>query len=193
VAYFFLIGRYGVRSGDRVTISGVTGNVIEIGLVRIYLAELAGPPGDLHPTGRIVVYSNSVLFQPSALFKQLPGTDYVWHAMRMVLTPESDFQLAESRITEAVNGVYQQYRHVIEQQHANFERAVDSHMDQPQPEVRLHFIGEGLEVTVRYPAQIKAAALTDDQVRKALQEAVAREPGLELASSGSPKLVAEAA
>jgi len=37
VAYFFLIGRYGIRVGDRVTISGVTGEVIEIGLVRIYL------------------------------------------------------------------------------------------------------------------------------------------------------------
>src|SRR5581483_10785354 len=30
VAYFFLIGRYGVRIGDRITISGVTGNVVDI-------------------------------------------------------------------------------------------------------------------------------------------------------------------
>jgi small-conductance mechanosensitive channel len=37
VAYFFLIGRYGLRVGDRVTISGVTGDVLDIGLVRIYL------------------------------------------------------------------------------------------------------------------------------------------------------------
>ncbi len=56
VAYFFLIGRYGIRVGDRVTISGVTGEVIEIGLVRIYLAELAGAGPDLHPTGRVVVF-----------------------------------------------------------------------------------------------------------------------------------------
>src|SRR5581483_10500019 len=53
VAYFFFIGRYGVRVGDRVTLSGVTGRVVEIGLVRIYLMELAGP--DLHATGRMVV------------------------------------------------------------------------------------------------------------------------------------------
>src|SRR6185437_4734802 len=46
VAYFFLIGRYGVRVGDRVTLSGVTGRVVDIGLVRIYLMELSGP--DLH-------------------------------------------------------------------------------------------------------------------------------------------------
>ncbi len=30
VAYFFFIGRFGVRQGDRVTINGITGDVIEI-------------------------------------------------------------------------------------------------------------------------------------------------------------------
>ena len=36
-AYFFLIGRHGVRVGDRITVSGVTGDVIDVGLVRLYL------------------------------------------------------------------------------------------------------------------------------------------------------------
>jgi len=36
VAYFFFIGRFGVRVGDRVTITNITGDVIEIGLFRIY-------------------------------------------------------------------------------------------------------------------------------------------------------------
>jgi small-conductance mechanosensitive channel len=193
VAYFFLIGRYGLRSGDRVTISGVTGTVIDIGLVRIYLAELAGSGGDLHPTGRIVVYSNSVLFQPSALFKQMPETDYVWHTVRMVLTPESDFHLAESRMTEAVNEVYQNYRHSIEQQHANFERAVDAQMAQPQPEVRLRYADSGIEALVSYPAQIKHAALVDAQIVKALLDAIAEEPKLEFSTEGVPRFVANAA
>jgi small-conductance mechanosensitive channel len=193
VAYFFLIGRYGIRSGDRVTISGVTGTVIDIGLVRIYLAELAGTGGDLHPTGRIVVYSNSVLFQPSALFKQMPETDYVWHTVRLVLTPESDFHLAETRLTEAVNAVYQNYRPMIDQQHANFERAVDARMAQPQPEIRLRYTDAGLEALVFYPAQIKHAALADNQIMRALQDAIADEPKLELATAGLPRLVANAA
>src|SRR5439155_24001297 len=79
VAYFFLIGRYGLRVGDRVTISDVTGDVLEIGLVRLYLMEMTGVAADLQPTGRGVGFSNSVLFHPSALFRQMPGADYVWH------------------------------------------------------------------------------------------------------------------
>ncbi len=40
VAYFFLIGKYGIRVGDRVQVAGITGEVVEIGLVRFHLLEL---------------------------------------------------------------------------------------------------------------------------------------------------------
>lgn len=106
VSYFFLIGRYGLRAGDRVTISGVTGEVMEIGIVRIYLMELAGTPPDLHPTGRVVVFSNSVIFQPLALYKQMPGIDYVWHTAALTLAPESDFQFSEKVLGASVESVY---------------------------------------------------------------------------------------
>src|SRR6202030_4289324 len=59
-AYFFVIGRYGIRVGDRISVAGVTGDVIDIGLVRLYLMELATSGADFYPTGRIVVFSNSV-------------------------------------------------------------------------------------------------------------------------------------
>jgi small-conductance mechanosensitive channel len=75
-AYFFIIGRYGIRVGDRISVAGITGDVVDIGLVRLYLMELAGTGLDFYPTGRIVVFSNSVLFQTGTpLFKQIPGTE----------------------------------------------------------------------------------------------------------------------
>src|SRR6185437_6736909 len=105
VAYFFLIGRYGIRVGDRVTIQGVQGEVIDIGLMRTSLVELAGSGADLHPTSRIVVFSNSVIFQPAAMFKQMPGIDYVWHTAAVTLAPENDPQLAEKKLNAAVESV----------------------------------------------------------------------------------------
>ena len=190
VAYFFLIGRYGVRIGDRVTISGVTGTVIDIGLVRIYLMELLGSGAELHASGRVVVFSNSVLFQPSAWFKQMPGTDYVWHTVKLSLTLESDFQLAQNRLSAAVDAVYQQYRERIEQQYAAFEQTVDIQLATPKPEVRLRFTENALEVIVQYPAPFQDAARIDEQVMKALYDAIAREPKLTLASAGAPQLAA---
>jgi hypothetical protein len=65
--YFSMVAPNGIRVGDRVSLQGpfgyVHGEVLEIGLVRIRLRELAGDP--LRPTGRIVVFPNSVVFTGS--------------------------------------------------------------------------------------------------------------------------------
>ena len=75
VGYFFLIGKYGIRVGDRVQIGSVTGEVIEMGLVRLHLMELSGE-GQMAPTGRVVAFANSIIFQASGgLFKQIPGVN----------------------------------------------------------------------------------------------------------------------
>jgi hypothetical protein len=72
--------------GDRISVAGVTGDVVDVGLVRLYLMELAGTGVDLYPTGRIVVFSNAVLFQATTpLFKQLPGAEYTWHEVAVAL------------------------------------------------------------------------------------------------------------
>lgn len=68
--YFLLVGKLHIRIGDRVQISGVSGEVIEIGLLQFRLREL-GAAGD-PPAGRIVSFSNSFIFLSPAtgLFKQ---------------------------------------------------------------------------------------------------------------------------
>ncbi len=72
--YFSMVAPNGIRVGDRVSLQGpfgyVQGDVLDIGFVRIRLRELAGEP--LRPTGRIVVFPNSVVFTGS-FFKHPPS------------------------------------------------------------------------------------------------------------------------
>lgn len=178
VAYFFLIGRYGVRVGDRITLAGVTGRVVEIGLVRIYLMELAGP--QLRSTGRMVVLSNAVLFQPTALFKQMPGGEFYWHTVTMTLAASTDIELAEKRLSEAAESVYEKYRPAIEQQHAALQRLIDFQTALPQPEVYARLSAKGLECTVRYPVEPAQAAATDQKMLVAIRAAQSQQPALEL-------------
>lgn len=187
-AYFFFIGRYGVRVGDRVTISGITGDVVDIGLFRLYLLELAGNGRDLQPTGRIVVFSNSVLFQPNAFFKQLPGADYTWHEVALTLAPDSDHQRAEKRLLEAVESVYAEYRDRIEQQYEHIKHSLHLPIPPPKPQGRLRFTDAGLEFVVRYPVEIHRAAEIDDKITRRLLEAIEEEPRLRLVPSSAPKI-----
>ena len=71
VAHFFFYGRYGVRAGDRVTVGGVTGDILQIGMMRFYMRELKkkGEDDVLQPTGKVVAFPNSILFQPAAFYK----------------------------------------------------------------------------------------------------------------------------
>jgi len=187
-AYFFLIGRFGVRIGDRVTVSGVTGDVIDIGLVRMHLLELAGTGINLYPTGRVAMFSNSALFQSSPIFKQIPGTAYTWHEAVVALTPEADRTLAEKRLLEVVDRIYAHYRQDIERQHGTVERTLDTEMPMPGPQSHMRFTDTGLEFIARYPVDIRRASEIDDQVVKGLMEAIEAEPALKAGVSGPPRL-----
>jgi small-conductance mechanosensitive channel len=183
--YFFLIGKFGIRVGDRVLISGVTGDVIDIGLVKLSLMELGGNGNDRQPTGRVVVFSNAIVFQPSGnFFKQIPGTNFVWNEVTLTLSPECDYRLAEKRLLEAVDEVFGRYREAIQRQYIEAEHQLNMVIDAPKPQSRLQLSQDGLRITIRYPAETRSAVQTADEVSRRLLDAIAREPGLKLVVSG---------
>jgi small-conductance mechanosensitive channel len=190
--YFFLIGKYGVRVGDRVQIAGVTGEVVEIGLVRLHLMELGPGGSDPQPTGRVVAFSNSVIFQANAgLFRQIPGTNFVWHEIRLMLATEINYRDVESRLMKAVESVYADYRDSMERQRKQMEHALDLQTIDSgsfNPQSRLRVTQTGLEVLIRYPVALEKAAEIDDRITRALLEAIERAPKLRLVGTGTPNL-----
>jgi small-conductance mechanosensitive channel len=188
-AYFMLIGRYGIRVGDRISISGVTGDVVDIGLVRLHVMELAGTGVDLFPTGRIVVFSNSVLFQATTpLYKQIPGTEYAWHEVAVGLVPGGKYKTVQDKLLAAVTKVYDKYRGEIESQHRDVERRIEIEIAPPSPSAQLQFGDAGLEYVVRYPVEIRRSAQIDDEVTRAILEIIDQDAEVKAAVSGSPKI-----
>jgi small-conductance mechanosensitive channel len=188
-AYFFVIGRYGIRIGDRVSIAGVTGDVIDVSPVRFYLMELAGSDVNLFPTGRIVVFSNSVLFQATTpLYKQIPGTEYTWHEVVMQFVAGADYNLAEDKLLAAVNSVYDKYKKDIERQHNDLERSIEIQMKPPTPQAKLHYADTGLEFLVRFPTELRTAPEIDEEVIKAVLAAIEKDPKLKAAVTGWPRI-----
>ncbi|HUN88294.1 MAG TPA: mechanosensitive ion channel family protein [Terriglobales bacterium] len=190
--YFFLIGKYGVRVGDRVQVAGVTGDVIDVGLVRLHIMEVGTEGTDARATGRVVVFSNAVVFQPNAgLFKQIPGTSFVWHDISLTLAPESNYQDVEKRLMEAINSVYDKYKDVMETQRRRMEQSLGGLTVRPlHPDSRLRLTQTGLEVVIRYPVELGNAPQIDDDMARALLSAVAKSPRLRLVGSGTPNIQA---
>lgn len=169
VGYFFLIGKYGIRVGDRVQIGEVAGEVIDLGLVRMYLMEL-GAKGSMGPTGRVVAFANSVVFQVAGgLFKQIPGVNFSWRELTLQLPPGIDHAAVKERLATALTDALRDYRGEIVRQAEEIERTTLSRSTADvQPQIRLQFSPTGVEAHVRYPVHLQHAAEIDERVTEAL-------------------------
>jgi small-conductance mechanosensitive channel len=188
--YFFVTGRYGIRVGDRIQIAGISGDVIDIGLFKLALMELVGDGNSRQPTGRVVVFPNSIVFQTNGnFFKQAPGTNFVWNEFRLTLAPECDYRLAEKRLLEVVEDVYARYRDTVQRQYSNLERDLSMKFESPRPQSRLRLGSNGIELTIRYPADTRYAVQVADEISRRALDAIAQDPALSLAMPGTPNLM----
>ena len=174
VGYFFLIGKYGIRVGDRVQIGDVTGEVIDLGLVRLHLMELGGH-GLLGPTGRVVAFANSIVFQVSSgLFKQIHGVNLVWREITLSLPAGVDYAGTKKKLAVAVSNVLMEDREEILRQTKEIQRATSSGSGgDGQPRVQLSFSGTGVDAHIRYPVHLQNAGEIEERVSQAVFGVVA--------------------
>ena len=174
VGYFFLIGKYGIRVGDRVQIGDVTGEVIDLGLVRLHLMELGGH-GLLGPTGRVVAFANSIVFQVSSgLFKQIHGVNLVWREITLSLPAGIDYAGTKKKLAVAVSNVLMEDREEILRQTKEIQRATSSGSGgDGQPRVQLSFSATGVDAHIRYPVHLQNAGDIEERVSQAVFGVVA--------------------
>ena len=171
VGYFILIGKYGLRVGDRVQVGGVTGEVIDLGLIRMHLLELTAQE-PLVPTGRVVAFANSIVFQSSGgLFRQIPGVNFTWHELTLTLPAGSDYLALKDQLVAALTSIVDEYRSDILRQAETIKQttALPARTD-VTPQVQLQFSPGGVEAKVRYPVPLNRTAQVDERVSQALHQ-----------------------
>lgn len=184
VGYFFLIGKYGIRVGDRIQIGTVVGEVIDIGLVRMHLMEL-NQQGPLGPTGRVVAFANLIVFQASGgLFKQIPGVNLAWHETTVSLPKVDDYAILKDKMLSGINAVLGDYSDEITRQTKEIERTTAStSITDNAPQVQMHLANGHMEALIRYPVHLKHAAEIDERVAEAVLTAIAEKQP----ATGSPQ------
>jgi small-conductance mechanosensitive channel len=187
--YLYVSGRYGIRVGDRVQISGINGDVLEIGLFKLTMLELSGDANGQQPTGRAVIFPNSVVFQTTGnFFRQVPGTNFTWNELKISLAPDCDYGLIEKRLLDIVGQVYNRYRPSIEHEYQNMEKNLSIRADRPKPMCRLQFSEAAIELIVRYPVRIDSTAETQDEVARRVVDTLRKDPSLRLKVQGTPNV-----
>lgn len=95
-AWIYILLRKPYEVGDRIKISDATGDVIDVGYFDTTLWEFNGDylSGD-HPSGRIIRFSNSRVFNEYIYNYSWPLFPYIWNEVRFFVSYESNFDFVK--------------------------------------------------------------------------------------------------
>lgn len=147
--WFVLLGRNGLHIGDWVEIEGVSGEVIEIGLLKTVLLEVGNWTSTGHPTGRRVAFVNSFAIE-GHFFNFSTAGQWLWDQLVVTLPSTADpYKIAE-QIVELVGRETESDARQAEQDWRRVTAQYGVREFSAKPAVELRPGAAGLEVAVRY-------------------------------------------
>ena len=147
--WFALMGKNGVKVGDWVEIEGVSGEVIEIGLLKTALLELGNWTETGHPTGRRVAFSNSFALERH-YFNFSTSGQWLWDELQFTLPTTSDPYQTAQDIREIVERETQADSAEAATDWQRVTRQYGAREFSAGPAVNLRPGVHGLELVVRY-------------------------------------------
>jgi small-conductance mechanosensitive channel len=147
--WFTLMGKNGIRVGDWVEIEGVSGEVIEIGLLKTVLLELGNWTETGHPTGRRVAFSNSFAMERH-YFNFSTADQWLWDELQFTLPPAGDPYQTVRQIREIVERETQADAAEAAEDWQRVTHQYGAREFSAGPAVTLRPGGNGLEAVVHY-------------------------------------------
>jgi len=102
IGFIIIRSRKYLKIGHRIEINGFIGDVIDITPINVKMLEVRGGLSSDSNTGRIIKLPNSIIFDES--IKIIGATNkFVWHELKYVLSFDSDWEAAETILSEVGN------------------------------------------------------------------------------------------
>ncbi|CAN5413526.1 mechanosensitive ion channel [soil metagenome] len=171
------------RTGDRVQLGGIKGDVIDIGVLRTTLMEIGQwVDGDLY-NGRIVLVANSFVFK-EPVFNYSSDFQFLWDEIKVPIMFGSDYNAATSLFEGIATETLKEFRKNAQAQWEFMLRRYMIEDMQIKPMVTLTANDNWVEYTIRYIVDFKKRRSTKDILFKNILEAVENSEGkIKFASS----------
>ncbi|HEX4997078.1 MAG TPA: mechanosensitive ion channel domain-containing protein [Terriglobia bacterium] len=176
--YFVILRGRTFNVGDRISMGGVRGDVIALGLMQTTIMEMGQPP-DVYEqaepamwvrgrqyTGRIVTVSNDKIFD-EPVFNFTRDFPYVWEEIRVPITYDSNRGAAEQIVLDAVTRRTMKVTDLSREALEELKRRYFLNEDDMIPRVFLRLTDNWLELGVRFFAA--------DHGIRALKDAITRD------------------
>ena len=149
LGWFVLMGKNGIRLGDWVEINGVTGEVVELGMVHTVLLETGNWTDSSHPTGRRVTFTNSFAIE-GHYFNFSTSGQWLWDELQIVVPVGQDpypiVDAIQKKVVEATaDGALQ-----AEKEWRGTVRSREMSSQTAAPAINIKPVIGGIEISVRY-------------------------------------------
>lgn len=178
--------------GDRITMGGIRGDVIELGYLQTTIMEMGQPPSvqGADPamwvkarqfTGRIVTVTNDKLFE-AAVFNYTRDFPFIWEEMSLPLKYNVDRDLVENAILKIVRNHTQQALDAASPILHTIASRYGILGDDMLPKIYYRLTDNWLEFTVRFIIDVHGVRDVKDQISRDILK-VLDENQIELASA----------
>ncbi len=163
--WFVLMGKNGLRVGDWVEINSISGEVVELGIMRTTLLETGNWNESAQPTGRRVTFMNSYAIE-GQFFNFSTTGQWLWDELRVNVTAGPAAYEKVDAIRRVVEERTRQYVALAEKDWERANRSQATNSLNATPAVDLRPTPDGIQVSVRYITRAQERA----QVRSELNE-----------------------
>jgi small-conductance mechanosensitive channel len=151
------------KTGDRIQLGGIKGDVIDIGILRTTLMELGEwVKSDLY-TGRIVRIANSFVFK-EPVFNYSGDFPFLWDEITVPVTYASDHRLAREILEKVIHTVIDEYSTYAKRAWKNIVKMYLVEEAMIDPVVTLVCTDNWIEFTVRYITDFKLRRSTKNHL-----------------------------
>jgi small-conductance mechanosensitive channel len=191
-AYFVILRGKVFHVGDRIAMSGVRGDVIDLGFIRTTIMEMGQPPGEQGDapsvwvesrqyTGRVVTVTNDKIFN-EPVYNYSGEFPYLWDEMHLPIQYSSDRQKAERILQETAERHTIKIGEVAAEDLKEMRRRYFLDSMDLKPKVYLRLTDNWLELTVRFVAHARGIRELKDKMSREILAAF-DEAGIQVASA----------
>jgi len=147
--WFVLMGKRGIRIGDWVEINSVSGEVIEVGLMRTTLLETGNLAERGTPTGRRISFMNGFAIR-GQYFNFSTSGQWMWDEISVTVSSVMDTHATMDRILNAVQEETQENSRLADLEWKRGAHGQSLAAFRTDSAVNLRPSGSGVDVVVRY-------------------------------------------
>jgi small-conductance mechanosensitive channel len=181
IGWLIINSQKGFKHGDRIKIGTiVSGDVIDIGVLRTTLVEIGEWVEADQSTGRLVTVPNSLVLTNSVC-NYTEGHDLIWNEFQVCVTFESDWEAAEKIMVAIAQADFEEKREFIIERLRKVRKRYLLRYNFITPKVYVKIADSGVVLTLRYMVRARRRRTMDDMISREILQRFAREPSIEFA------------